>query len=241
MEFSLRAYFKHTMLADRLNIIRAGILGANDGIISVSGIVLGAMGANFSSSYLLVSGMAGMLAGACSMAGGEYISVSAQHDIQKNTVKRVLSETEMTPAMSRQHLVNTYLKKGLCKQTAETVADELMSQVNVQAQVNDEVADTYQIKVGHYLNPWHAATTSFLSFIAGALIPLMAMTLVPNPYKVGGTLVAMIGALVLNGIVSSHSQTMSTRQTIIRNIVVGLLTTLITFVLGLVFHTTISG
>jgi len=77
MDFTLRTVFKHTLLADRLNIIRAGILGANDGIISVSGIVLGAMGASFSSSYLLVSGVAGMLAGACSMAGGEYISVSA--------------------------------------------------------------------------------------------------------------------------------------------------------------------
>jgi len=240
MEFSLRAYFKHTMLADRLNIIRAGILGANDGIISVSGIVLGAMGANFSSNYLLVSGVAGMLAGACSMAGGEYISVSAQHDIQKNTVKKVLSETAATPAMSRQHIVTTYLKKGLSKKTAETVADELMAQVNIQTQVNDEVADTYQIKVGHYLNPWHAAATSFLSFIAGTLIPLLAMTLIPNPYKELGTLIAMVIALALNGLVSSHSQTMSTKQTMLRNIIVGLLTTVVTFALGALFHTTIG-
>ncbi|MFC6180136.1 VIT1/CCC1 transporter family protein [Lactiplantibacillus daowaiensis] len=241
MDFSLRTAFKHTILADRLNIIRAGILGANDGIISVSGIVLGAMGASFSSSYLLVSGVAGMLAGACSMAGGEYISVSAQHDIQRNTVKKVLHETETTPTMSRQHLINSYQKRGLSVKTATIVADELMANVKVEAQVDEEVANTYQIKVGHYLNPWHAAATSFLSFITGALIPLMAMTLVPNPYKVLGTLIAMIIALGMNGVVSSHSQTMSTKRTIIRNIAVGLLTTVITFALGELFHTTIGG
>lgn len=241
MEFSLRTYFKHTILADRLNIIRAGILGANDGIISVSGIVLGAMGASFSSSYLLVSGVAGMLAGACSMAGGEYISVSAQHDIQKNTVKEAISEVETTPAMTRQHLVHAYLAKGLSEKTAQTVADELTAKANVQAQVDDEVANKYQLKVGHYLNPWHAATTSFMSFIAGALIPLVAMTLIPNPYKEIGTLIAMVIALATNGFVSSHSQTMSTKQTILRNVVVGLLTTVVTFALGEIFHTTISG
>ncbi|VDG20085.1 VIT1/CCC1 transporter family protein [Lactiplantibacillus mudanjiangensis] len=241
MDFTLRTVFKHTLLADRLNIIRAGILGANDGIISVSGIVLGAMGASFSSSYLLVSGVAGMLAGACSMAGGEYISVSAQHDIQRNTVKKVLQDTAKTPAMSRQQLITSYQKRGLSLKTAVTVADELMANVNVQAQVDEKVADTYQLKVGHYLNPWHAAATSFLSFITGALIPLLAMTLVPNPYKVLGTLIAMVIALGMNGVVSSRSQTLSTRRTILRNIAVGLLTTVITFALGELFHTTIGG
>lgn len=241
MEFSGHKFFRRTALADRLNIIRAGILGANDGIISVSGIVLGAMGANFSSSYLLMSGLAGMLAGACSMAGGEYISVRAQHDIQKNTVENVIGTVTLPTDASRQHLINVYRKRGLSLATAQLVADELLAKGDQRAEVKAEVADDYQLKVGHYLNPLHAATTSFMSFIAGAVIPLATMTVVPNPYKELGTLLAMIFALGLNGFISSRSQVLSTRQTMIRNVIVGLLTTVITFALGELFHTTITG
>ncbi|RRK11467.1 VIT family protein [Lactiplantibacillus garii] len=241
MEFSIRRVFKHGALADRLNVIRAGILGANDGIISVSGIVLGAMGASFSSNYLLMAGLAGMLAGACSMAGGEYISVRAQHDIQKNTVDQLIERVALPDNRSRQYLIQAYRKRGLSLATATTVADELMSKQGRQSEVDAEVASEYQLQVGHYLNPLHAAVTSFLSFIAGAIIPLVTMTTVPNPYKEVGTLVAMVVALGLNGFISSRSQVLSTKQTMVRNVVVGLLTTVITFGLGAIFHTSIGG
>ena len=240
MESAIRKSFKHSTLSDRLNVIRAGILGANDGIISVSGIVLGALGANFSSGSLLVSGLAGMLAGACSMAGGEYISVRAQHDIQKNTVKQLIEKASLPKEEQRNHFIKVYCDRGLSQKTATMVADELIAN-NQKLEVDAEAADDYQLKVGHYLNPLHAAGTSFLSFIAGAIIPLVTMTTVPNPYKAVGTLIAMVVALGLNGFVSSRSQVLSTKQTMVRNIAVGLLTTIITFALGEFFHTTIGG
>lgn len=241
MESTISKNFKRGTLSDQLNVIRAGILGANDGIISVSGIVLGAMGANFSNESLLMSGLAGMLAGACSMAGGEYISVRAQHDIQKNTVNHLIEVANLSEGKQREHLIRAYRGRGLSQETATIVANELMEKRDPESEVNAEVAADYQLQVGHYLNPLHAAATSFLSFIAGAIIPLITMTTVPNQYKVLGTLSAMVVALGLNGFVSSRSQVLSTKQTIIRNIVVGLLTTAITFILGELFHTTIGG
>ena len=119
---------------DSLNVIRASILGANDGIISVSGIVLGAAGANLDSKTLLISGLSGMLAGACSMAGGEWISVSTQRDIQEKTMERQLENED-------------------CENCP------------IKLQKND------------ILMPFHAAASSFCSFIIGAMIPLLTMIL----------------------------------------------------------------
>ena len=137
---------------DSLNVIRASILGANDGIISVSGIVLGAAGANLDSKTLLISGLSGMLAGACSMAGGEWISVSTQRDIQEKTMERQLENED-------------------CENCP------------IKLQKND------------ILMPFHAAASSFCSFIIGAMIPLLTMILARPEHRVVFTLIAMIASL----------------------------------------------
>lgn len=174
---------------DSLNVIRASILGANDGIISVSGIVLGAAGANLDSKTLLISGLSGMLAGACSMAGGEWISVSTQRDIQEKTMERQLENED-------------------CENCP------------IKLQKND------------ILMPFHAAASSFCSFIIGAMIPLLTMILARPEHRVVFTLIAMIASLSINAIVCTYNSEVSTSKTILRNVITGLLTTLVTFILG---------
>lgn len=174
---------------DSLNVIRASILGANDGIISVSGIVLGAAGANLDSKTLLISGLSGMLAGACSMAGGEWISVSTQRDIQEKTMERQLENED-------------------CENCP------------IKLQKND------------ILMPFHAAASSFCSFIIGAMIPLLTMILARPEHRVVFTLIAMIASLSINAIVCTHNSEVSTSKTILRNVITELLTTLVTFILG---------
>lgn len=185
---------------DSLNVLRAGILGANDGIISVSGIVLGAAGAELNSSTLFFSGLAGMIAGACSMAGGEYISVSAQRDVQ------------------RQKLAMQQKYEHLDGNSAETL-----------------------IRAIDVLNPIHASISSFLSFILGAVIPLMAISLSSDRWRILNTLAAMIFALTMNAIISSANSKVSTKRTIVRNIAVGILTTVLTYVIGRLFGVSVAG
>lgn len=178
---------------DRLNVLRASILGANDGIISVSGIVLGAAGANMDSRTLLVSGVSGMLAGVCSMAGGEWMSVSTQHDLQEKALEQ---------------------QGGI---------------------VDNGHGDHVQLRKKDLLMPVHAAITSFVSFILGALIPLIAITQSSDNWRVINTAIAMVISLCLNAFVSSSGTRISTRKTILRNVIIGTFTILVTFILGSVF------
>ncbi|MBA1434536.1 VIT1/CCC1 transporter family protein [Bombilactobacillus bombi] len=172
---------------DRLNVLRAGLLGANDGIISVSGIVLGATGANLDPHTLFITGISGMLAGACSMAGGEWMSVSAQRDLQVET-------------MTGENILTTIDNPKLHKK------DLLM--------------------------PVHAAFTSFLSFVMGAIIPLLAITLSTPHWRVFNTALVMGISLCLNAIISTIGSHVSVVKTISRNIVVGFLTIVITYLLA---------
>lgn len=188
---SLIKGLKNTKLyfGDRLSVLRAGILGANDGIISISGIVLGATGANLDSRSLLITGISGMLAGACSMAGGEWISVSTQRDLQVETMTS-------------------------------------------QASLKAKTIDAPQLRKKDLLMPLHAAGTSFLSFIMGALIPLLAITLSTPQWRIFNTACLMGLALCLNAVFSTLGNHISIRKTIIRNVLVGFLTIIITYILG---------
>ncbi|AVK63736.1 hypothetical protein C5Z26_06280 [Lactobacillus sp. CBA3606] len=178
---------------NQLNVLRAGILGANDGIISVSGIVLGAVGADLSATTLLISGVSGMIAGACSMAGGEYVSVSAQKDVQLSQLKLQLATAPVAEAD--------------------------------QAQTRLQAIDV--------LNPLHAAATSLLAFIGGALIPLAAISLSLPRWRLLNTLVAMGVALTLNATVSARHTVVPVHKIIWRNILVGVATALMTYLMGI--------
>ncbi|WP_412989640.1 VIT1/CCC1 transporter family protein [Pediococcus siamensis] len=187
---------------DNLNIIRAGILGANDGIISVSGIVLGAAAADLSSYTLFISGISGMLAGACSMAGGEFISVSAQKEVQLNR-------------LSLQAAIDADYK----------------------------ISGAYQTKIHaiDILNPFHAATASFFSFLCGALIPLLAISLSSSAWRVTNTALAMIVALSINAIIGYNQAETPIYKAVLRNVAVGIFTTVVTYLIGTLLGVAVAG
>src|SRR5699024_5148149 len=119
---------KKLRLSERLNVIRAGVLGANDGIISVAGIVTGVAGAQQSQMTLFISGLAGMFAGALSMGGGEYVSVSTQRDTQKNMVQLQREMLATNPNREENELINYYQNNGLDFDSAQKISAKLMQQ-----------------------------------------------------------------------------------------------------------------
>ncbi|GEN95115.1 VIT1/CCC1 transporter family protein [Pediococcus ethanolidurans] len=186
---------------DSLNVTRAGILGANDGIISVSGIVLGAAAANLNSYTLFISGVSGMLAGACSMAGGEFISVSAQKEVQLN---RLSLQAEASTVYKTSSLYKTKIRE-----------------VDI-------------------LNPIHAATASFFSFLCGALIPLLAISLSSSQWRVVNTALAMMAALSINAIIGYRKAETPVYKAVLRNVAVGVFTTLVTYLIGTLLGVAVS-
>jgi len=169
----------HLCLSERLNIIRAGVLGANDGIISVAGIVVGVASAHQSQYTLFLAGVSGMLAGAFSMGGGEYVSVSTQRDTQKSMMRLQKEAIQNEYADEVASLTRTYESKGLPTPLASQVANAFMQKDSLDITLREK----YNIELHHYFNPWHAAFSSFFSFMFGALLPLLAITLIPYPYK----------------------------------------------------------
>ncbi|MFC6322720.1 VIT1/CCC1 transporter family protein [Companilactobacillus baiquanensis] len=215
-------------LSEKLNVIRAGVLGANDGIISVAGIVLGVAGANQGQLALLIAGLSGMFAGAFSMAGGEYVSVSTQRDTQKTMTKFQEATLQAHHDEETDRLTKKYINDGLSPELARKCSAELMKSHGLETTLRSK----YNIELHHYFNPWHAAICSFFSFICGAILPLMSITLIPDPYKIVGTMFAMILALMGTGYISSKLGHNNPIKFIIRNVITGSLTMLITYLIG---------
>ncbi|WP_057764840.1 VIT1/CCC1 transporter family protein [Companilactobacillus tucceti] len=215
-------------LSEKLNVIRAGVLGANDGIISVAGIVLGVAGANQGQLALLIAGLSGMFAGAFSMAGGEYVSVSTQRDTQKTMTKFQQATLKEHREEETDKLTQKYINEGLSPELANKCSKELMKSHGLETTLRSK----YNIELHHYFNPWHAAICSFFSFICGAILPLLSITLIPDPYKIVGTMFAMILALMGTGYISSKLGHNNSMKFIIRNVITGSLTMLITYLIG---------
>ncbi|KRN98104.1 VIT1/CCC1 transporter family protein [Companilactobacillus kimchiensis] len=215
-------------LSEQLNIIRAGVLGANDGIVSVAGIVIGVAGAQQSQTTLFIAGLSGMFAGALSMGGGEYVSVSTQRDTQK-TMTRLQRQTindDYDGEMAR--LADHYEASGLTPALSQEVAKQLMANdaLNVTLKSNSN------IELQHFFDPWHAAISSFFSFIIGSLLPLLSITFIPYPYKVPGTIGAVILALTCTGYISSTLGNSNRIKGVMRNLLVGIGTMTITYLIG---------
>ena len=155
-------------LASRLNWLRAGVLGANDGIVSTAGIVVGVAAASASTEPILMAGIAGLVAGAVSMALGEYVSVSTQRDTERALLVKEEAELEEFPAAELDELAALYEAKGLSPATARTVAEELTDHDAFAAHVDVELG----FDPGDLTNPWQAALSSALSFTVGATLPL---------------------------------------------------------------------
>lgn len=182
-------------LAQRLNWLRAGILGANDGIVSVAAIVVGVAGVSSNSGPILTAGIAALVGGAISMALGEYVSVSSQSDSQKALIEKERRELEEQPEEELEELAAMYRARGLSSETARNVAQELTAHDALSAHLSIEM----NIDQDDVVSAWHAALASAVAFTLGAILPLLAILLPPEPWRVPVTFVAVIVALGLTG------------------------------------------
>lgn len=183
----------------RLNWLRAGVLGANDGIVSTAALVVGVAGATASVPALLIAGMAGLVGGATSMALGEYVSVSSQRDSERALIEKERRELRDLPVEELAELTELYRERGLTPETARRVAEELTA--------HDALAAHLEVELGidqhDLVNPWHAALSSAVSFTLGALLPLLAILLPPPEWRVPVTVVTVLVALAITGSVAA--------------------------------------
>ena len=216
----------------RSNWLRAAVLGANDGIVSTAGLVVGVAGATDSKIVILTAGLAGIVAGALSMAAGEYVSVSTQRDIEKSLLDKERKELEEYPEEELAELATMYEAKGLKKETALIVAKELSEKDAFAAHVDIEL----NIDPENLTNPWHAAYASAASFFVGALIPVAVIMLPLGSFSTPFTFVSVIIALVITGLLSAKAGDAQVKRSIFRVVVGGALAMIVTFAIGRLFH-----
>ena len=188
---------KERHYSDRVGWLRAAVLGANDGIVSTASLVVGVAAASSTRSEVLIAGIAGLVAGAMSMAAGEYVSVSSQADTEKADLARERHELETDSEFEHQELATIYVNRGLDPSLARQVADQLMAHDALAAHARDELGLTET----HSARPIQAALASASTFAVGAAVPLLLMLVSPATYTiglvVGGTLLslALLGGL----------------------------------------------
>lgn len=214
----------------RLNRLRAGVLGANDGIVSVAGLVVGVAGATTQRGAILTAGIAGLVAGALSMATGEYVSVSSQRDTERALLAQERRELRETPDQELAELADIYHAKGLTPDLARQVAVQLTAHDAFAAHVDAELG----IDPDDLTNPWHAALASAMAFLVGALLPLGAILLAPSArLRVPVTFVTVVLALGLTGWLSARLGKAGRSRAVLRNVVGGVLAMAATYSVGL--------
>ncbi|APE16325.1 MULTISPECIES: VIT family protein [Mycolicibacterium] len=218
----------HGKFGSRLNWLRAGVLGANDGIVSTAGIVVGVAAATVERGPIFTAGIAALAAGALSMAVGEYVSVSTQRDSEEAMLTKERRELDTEPAAELDELAALYEAKGLTPATARTVAEELTDHDAFAAHVDIEL----RIDPDELTNPWQAAISSAISFTVGAILPLLAILLPPASIRVPITFVAVLAALAITGWVSAWLGGANPRRAIYRVVIGGALAMGITFGIG---------
>jgi vacuolar iron transporter family protein len=218
----------------KLNWLRASVLGANDGIISMAGLIVGVAGATDATQVILATGVAGLIAGALSMAAGEYVSVSSSRDTERALLDKEKYELEHYPKEELVELAGIYEKKGLSKQTALKVAKELTAKDVYAAHIDAELG----IDPHDLTNPWHAAYASALSFLAGGIIPFLAILVSPTELRVPITFTAVIVALIITGTVSAKIGDAPVLRAVIRVVTGGALAMFITYYIGTYFGAT---
>lgn len=216
-------------LAQRLNWLRAGVLGANDGIVSVAAIVVGVAGATSDVAPLLAAGVAGLVGGAISMALGEYVSVSSQSDSERALIAKEKRELREMPDEELEELAGLYEARGLRPDTARQVALELTAHDALAAHLAAEL----NIDEDDVVSPWHAAASSAAAFTVGALLPLLAILLPPDGWRVPVTVVAVLLALALTGWISARVGGSSVRKAVLRVVIGGAIALAATYGAGL--------
>jgi len=220
----------------KLNWLRAGVLGANDGIVSISALVVGVAAATSNITAIMIAGVAGLAAGAISMGLGEYVSVSSQRDSELALIDKEKRELIEQPEVELAELQEIYENKGLSAVTAKQVAKELTAHDPIRAHLEAEL----NILEAHIVNPWHAAFSSTGSFLAGALLPFLTVLFAAEQFRIPATIAASIIALAGTGAAGAYLGGSSMVKSIIRVVVGGSAALAITFAIGSLFNTSIT-
>lgn len=215
-------------VAQRLNWLRAGVLGANDGIVSVAAIAVGVAGATTASGPILTAGLAALVGGAVSMALGEYVSVSGQRDSEHALIAKERQELIDTPEEELHELAGMYQAKGLSEETAMAVATELTAHDALAAHLSIEL----NIDQDDVVSPWHAALASAVAFLTGGVIPLLAILLPPQGWRVPFTFVIVLIALAVTGVISAQIGGSGRVRAALRVLIGGALALIATFTIG---------
>lgn len=217
-------------VGNKLNRLRAGVLGANDGIVSTAGLVVGVTAAApANTAAILTAGVAGLLAGAVSMAVGEYVSVSTQRDTERALISKEQRELHEDPDSEFAELIHLYERQGLHPATARQVATELTE--------HDALGTHLSLELGidgeELTSPWQAAAASAVAFTVGAALPVLAVLLTPEPlWRIPVTFAVVVLALVLTGWSSARLGGAPPRTAIIRIVIGGALAMLVTWAAG---------
>ena len=223
-------------ISNRLNWLRAGVLGANDGIVSTAGLVVGVAGATTDRTAILVAGVAGLAAGSLSMGAGEYVSVSTQRDSEHALLEKERRELVEEPEEELAELAGIYRDKGLSEALAMQVAEELTEHDALRAHAEAEL----NIDPDDLTNPWHAAWASMLAFTVGALLPLLTIVLVAAGFRVPVTVLAVVIALAVTGWVSAKFGYGPAKKAVFRNVGGGLFAMVVTYAIGAAIGTQIG-
>lgn len=215
-------------ISTRLNWLRAGVLGANDGIISTAGLVVGVAGATTSRTAILAAGVAGLLAGALSMAAGEYVSVSSQRDSEKAALDVERRELDESPQEELEELTGLLVGRGLSESVAREAAEQLTERDALRAHARVELG----INPDELANPWHAAAASLVAFTVGALLPLLAIVLPDASERVPVTVIAVLLSLTLCGVLGAWLGGAPPGRAILRNVAGGALAMAVTYAVG---------
>ncbi|MFN3627031.1 VIT family protein [Parvibaculum sp.] len=192
---------RESHLVSRVGWLRAAVLGANDGIVSTASLIVGVAAASAAPSDVLIAGTAGLVAGAMSMAAGEYVSVSSQSDTEAADLARERRELETQPAFEREELANIYVARGLTPELAHQVADQLMAKDALAAHARDELGITEVSSA----RPIQAALVSAATFSAGAALPLVMVLVLPSSWLVWGVSLASLLFLAVLGVIGAQA------------------------------------
>ena len=215
-------------LANRLNWLRAGVLGANDGIVSVAALAVGVASATPRLAPVLTAVLAGLVGGAISMAAGEYVSVSSQSDSERALIAKERRELAEMPQEELAELVSLYERKGLSAGTARQVAHELTQRDALGAHLDIEL----NIDPNDIVSPWRAALASAVAFTVGGLLPLLAILIFPQPWRVPATVVAVLLALAITGALGARLGYSPLLRPTIRVVLGGAIALAATYLLG---------
>ena len=229
----MRKIHRERHRTERIGWLRAAVLGANDGIVSTASLVVGVAAAHASRNEVLIAGVAGLVAGAMSMAAGEYVSVSSQADTEKADLSRELKELEMDEPFERDELASIYIQRGLDPSLAKQVAEQLMAHDALAAHARDELGISESLTA----RPVQAALASAVTFAVGASLPLLTVLVTPETRLVSVVSVVSLIFLACLGVLAARAGGAPIMKSAIRVTFWGALAMGLTAAVGALFGT----